>query len=819
MDSEGDEDPKLPPLDFSSTQTALNYFNNTYFFKNDGDRISFVNRLDDNEDEKQILSVALDKFFQMAFARDKEDGVNGLGHFFANNIYGCRFQKVLEAYNEWKEIKDIENLEIDVDDLPRMVDVDFQIKDSNLSHRYDLDCFSDRIDDLISSHENAEERMKYVAPYFCFIQSSGMGKTKILYEYQQMSYKQKGVASFLVIGTDAMKGTTSTFPKLDLANVGPRSEKEIKDMTESQVKVFSKKVASRIFATLDKELMGLITKHPHGNDVQKVALLFDESQYLLKDEFGEEAFRFRCIRRWLMEKPRKGSFRSERRLTVVAVFTGTSTKLTNVLFESDSDLAGPEYPSRFFVPPTREYYRKGRMLHRPFTQTTTMGSCRDLINSTLRLSEYEHAAYRGRPLFAQMAKEGILHENIPAILLRMLRVVNWQDDNRNGWINILATRMQLGQVSADVAADLVANAYANLCSYNSDSRLVRLGYLTDPVLARLAMGMMDGDFRVNGTIGLVDIELVGQNKTWWTEKLFYLLSNEMVRPDKGDSGEISVALYMLFCGDLIRKAINFDNKRSNPGAMSYSQFSVSLDAWLQVMISGGKLPDAPIDDCEVSVGFIQVCRNPLRWYSDSWRCFKEPDFLKYIYESGIAFYTCNNCAMIDMVVPLRIKSNVKGSIDGFCYVPMLISIKSRQEFTQSEADAVFRNMTKRAKADGLERALCFLIVFGSSPGTKPFEGNFSLTNDSVKVSDQLMNGIVMKAMRVPYNDEFGLSAAFNAKPTTAQLEADLFASHDFLNAHTSDGNLTAPSALYSGASVDLINKFKSLWDALKKNRG
>jgi hypothetical protein len=289
----------------------------------------------------------------------------------------------------------------------------------------------------------------------------------------------------------------------------------------------------------------------------------------------------------------------------------------------------------------------------------------------------------------------------------------------------------------------------------------------------------------------------------------------MVRPDKGDSGEISVALYMPFCVDLLRKTINVEIERSNPGAMPYSQFSVSLDAWLQLMLSGGKLPDAPIEDCKVSVGFIQVCRNPLRWYSDSWRCFKDQVFLKYIYESSIAFYTCNNCALIDMVVPLRIKSQEEGSIEGFCYVPMLVSIKSRLQFTQSEANTVFQNMTKRVKTDGLENALCLLIVFGSSPGTGPFKGDFALTKDSMKVSEQLMKGIVMKEMRVPYNDEFGLSVAFNAKPSTAQLEADLFASHDFLNAHGSADALNTTSALYSGASVELKDKVMALWKALK----
>jgi len=395
VDDQGDKTPKRPSLDLSHNQTAFDYFNNSFFFDDWYWQDTFIqafSRL--NEDKKKILTMTLDEFFRTAFQREKADGGRALDRFFLTNMAFCNVDNVLEAYDEWKKIKGIGNLEIDVDNLPRMVNVDFQIKDSNLSHRYDLDCFSDRVDDLIRCHENPGERIKYVAPYFCFVQSSGMGKTKILYEYQQVSYKQKGVASFVAIGNE----TTSIFPKLDLANVGPRPKKNLEEMTELDMRTFRQSVASHIFDTLDKELEGLVTNHPHGNEVQKVALLFDESQYLLKEEFGQEAFRFRCIRRWLMEKPRKDNFRSERRLTVVAVFTGTSSKLTNVLFESDSDLAQPAPPSRFFVPDDRDYFSKGRMLHRPFIQTTTMGSCRDLINSTLMVSEYERAAYRGRPL-------------------------------------------------------------------------------------------------------------------------------------------------------------------------------------------------------------------------------------------------------------------------------------------------------------------------------------------------------------------------------------------------------------------------------------
>ena len=693
----------------------------------------------------------------------------------------------------------------------------FRLKNSNLSHTHDLDCFSNRVDSLFEAHKADNYRHvdvplmdKYVAPYFCFVQSSGMGKTKLLYEYQQVSYKEKGIASFVIVPPDTTNNDVPIFPILDLANVGPRlNEGSAERMTRSENLIHVQKVANEIFATLDSKLKELIENAP-WKEVHKVALLFDESQYLLKEEFGYDAFRFRCIRLWLMEIPRKKTFRRKRNLIVAVVFTGTSSKLTNILFESDDDLKETyRPPSRNFVLGSRKYFDKGFKLHSPFCQTTTIGSCLDLLTKHSALSEYECASYRGRPLFAQMAKEGILHECVPAILLRMLRDPAWIEDNRNGWINLLSTRAQLGLISADVASDLVANTYANLCSYNDDTRFVHLGYLPDPVPARLAMCMMDEDFRINATMGAEIVKLQGQNKKWWSKTLVDLFANEIVSPDKGNSGEVLVALYMLFCGDKLRKQINVENECRSPEVLPYSQFSVSLDAWLQVMLTGGKCPGAkgsgaPTEDCNVSVGFIQVCRNPLRSYDGSWKCLKDQLFLQFIYNSGIAFYTCNNCAVIDMVVPLRIKSNETGNIDGFCYVPMLVSVKSHRNFSRKEATNTYQAMDKRVKEDGLERALCVLIVFGSSGGAKRSPGKFSVKKGST-ISDELTKRVVMGEIRVPHDDEFGLSTAFDAMLPTAQLQADLFSCHPFLKAHGSDDNqdLKNERALYSIASQEL----------------
>ena len=310
----------------------------------------------------------------------------------------------------------------------------------------------------------------------------------------------------------------------------------------------------------------------------------------------------------------------------------------------------------------------------------------------------------------------------------------------------------------------------------------------------LAMMMMDG----NQTLG----DMKGQNKVWWTNKLTEVMSSGMINPDKGDFGEVLVALYMLFCGDMLRQLINEKNKLHGGGVLPYSQFSVSLDAWLQLMLSGGKFPVDDDTNCKVSVGFIQVCRNHLRSYNKSWKGLNNETFLKHIYESGIAFYVFDGCEMIDMVVPMRIKSD-EGKFDGFSYAPMMVSIRSRIGYTQNEAEEECEKMKVRAREAGMTRALCLLMAFGSESDAVPFTDAIEIKKHEA-VSDLVMNGIVAKAIRFPNDDEFGLDAAFNAMVSNTQVEAEIFGSHNFLKGYgPNNDELVAEKAL-RGKSSDKI---------------
>ena len=686
-----------------------------------------------------------------------------------------------------------------------------------------------------------------------------MGKTKLLWEYKRQSMVNHGELTILILSTASLtaseKRNKTVFDViLDLDNILPKVEKArnsiIHKVSSEQQQEDAKHYAHRIFSHLDQMLLRFM-QVPGRKNVTKVALFFDEAQHFLMDEFGYKAFRFRCVRIWLRE---------QRDYTVVAVFAGTNSKLTNFLFETDEELKLPSdratsRPLQHSISDKVQYYEKGSVLYPPFYRTTTAGSCLPLLNATKpkkgTVSEYERAVYYGRPLFALLAKNEELAGSIQTVLYRMLWSHKWSSENKEtsdgpnaiaqgnqsdpakaaqdiqsdpakAWslillacINLLATRIQMGHTSALVASELVANSYTNFLGYIPDSESVLLGYYPDPVCARLAMCMMDETYEHVGVIRAKTRITKGESKKWWTQKLQEIFSSGIVSPDKGNLGEVVVALYMLFCGDLLRK----ETDKVKKSEQRYTQFSVSMDNWLQLMVSGGDLPpERESMECSVSVGFIQVCRNPLRSYVHSWHSLTDECFLKFIYESGIAFYTCNNCPLIDLVVPLRI--NAEGPKKGFEYCPMLISIKCHADFTDNEAKTECKKMEDRARKDHLEKAFCLLIVFGSRQ-TDPFS-DYESRDEYVTTSELLrQKKVIVQAIRVPLTDTFGLSHHFNDMIPQGRLDSELLASHTFLMGHQMDGKskndpfLEAEKAfLYSHVKSSTKQDFISLKEAM-----
>ena len=78
--------------------------------------------------------------------------------------------------------------------------------------------------------------------------------------------------------------------------------------------------------------------------------------------------------------------------------------------------------------------------------------------------------------------------------------------------------------------------------------------------------------------GWNDLGFTGKGGRFWVEMAERAFSTKLCLPEKGDAGEIFAALYMLLCGDIIRKE-NDQNLES---------FAISIDDWFVLLKNGGE---------------------------------------------------------------------------------------------------------------------------------------------------------------------------------------------------------------------------------------
>ena len=176
--------------------------------------------------------------------------------------------------------------------VDRPVTIGYKIKDSDLSHQYDLQLFTKKVIETDNNYYDdvgARGPNTYVAPYFCMIQSSGMGKTRLLYEYRNSTcsaddntrcYEAKTILSGPIKLEAAEKGIFDwTF------SVSLSASQEQEDM-----EILRKTNAESIYEFLDEMVnKELQWKNDDWSNTTRV-LMFDEAHLLLENEYGIEAF-------------------------------------------------------------------------------------------------------------------------------------------------------------------------------------------------------------------------------------------------------------------------------------------------------------------------------------------------------------------------------------------------------------------------------------------------------------------------------------------------------------------------------------------------
>lgn len=670
------------------------------------------------------------------------------------------------------------------------VTITHAITGSTLSHSFDIQSLSDRVLDVFGefypdSNVTSNVHETFCGPYFPFIQSSGMGKTKILFEYRRYINSNT---------TDPANASKPDFAKFILCRSQKAQEEGdvfdgFLDLQIDKNATFEKNKCT-VFETLDKLLP------QESESATRGVLMFDEVHYLLdegtykaSDGNGEKtmaAMLFRLIRLWLCKK------RSHTQL--VAIFAGTTAKIKNFII--GDDLAAELKSDSRQESSSEDFYARGKNTFPPFFTTTTIGCLQSRPNAleqgtNITKSDHTAAVVYGRPLFATLTPDKY-QSFLPEVLGRMVSrsgSVTWTEDS-NVWMNILATRAQIGQTSFERASKLVASSYAVLVGVSAmdegpNGTGICIAYLPDPVCARLAMCMMDERWEMNTANG---IKVRGQCKHWWVKKMKELYSEQICSPEKGNFGEVMVALYCLFCADAIRG--NLDG--------AYNTFSVPLEEWIDQLVcqagaasekptATSKQPTAKKQKAEakteqvLSFGAIQVCRNYVRSYNTSWASIMRQGFLANMYKSGVGYYAFAGCEIIDLVFSLRLGSDK--------YLPLLMSVKSHVYFAPGNAEKECQRMadkvaeaTKGVAESQQFGALCILVVFGS--GSDSNDGELKLDKSCTA---QLKSGnVVSKVLRISMEDKFGFSEAFRELTTAETEESELLASHSVISSHCKD---------------------------------
>lgn len=234
------------------------------------------------------------------------------------------------------------------------------------------------------------------------------------------------------------------------------------------------------------------------------------------------------------------------------------------------------------------------------------------------------------------------------------------------------------------------------------------------------MCLMHDGFTFKGTgNGAKREHILGAKKREMAAMMGRIFSEGICLPAKGDYGEIATALYILFCGDILRKKKCAD----------YKEFSVSFSQWMSLVQNQGfENQDGDNQDGDnIFVNCIQFYRQDLRLKLDD---MANKRFLQGLYEKACAIYCGNNFEAIDLVVPCY-------SAKDKSHLPAAFSVKNYGYMSPEKAMSFLKESWTKMNQAGIDRGLCALVIVGQD---RP-QGN--VTAEDYK--DQAINILNQKA--------------------------------------------------------------------------
>ena len=606
-----------------------------------------------------------------------------------------------------------------------------------LTHTLDINAFLERLDEVRRWHDDSEERKQYLAPLLPVVQSSGTGKSRLLYEARKRLRKMGCLCRSILLtdqdpeavkrNLDENEDKDEEIPSYDeVFKVEEASNDDEKTKLRNNFRTFVLNQCKEALENLKKKN----DYEEQGPPDRHICLFFDEAQHLTVDK----GFLFRVLR-WIVQeipKYREDPFSS---FKITVVLAGTNSALTN--FFPETEIA---FRTSRYLTDSGNYYEEGQQQYSPFFHLRTQGclasECGNNESKTDKggpkesITEYEAMIPFSRPLFYLLHAEDKLgndQEFDIALKIVLGKGAAWRDNVRS-CLSVLATRVQMGVTSTDVVSDLVSNGYAHLTYFQNKSKIdmgipsrASFSFLPDPVCARIAMRLTDATTRIQmnnpkPSSPRHSTPISGIEKRTIVQMMGRIFSTGLCLPAKGDVGEIAISLYLLFCGDVLRKKHNPPESSFQFSPQKfYQKLSVDVGSWLDLVWNGGESAEGETTPTQISsssenpwnnftINCIQFFRYSVR---SSFAEMSDPVFLKSLYSKGCAIYCPTNFPAVDKVIPCCHCQQEKKD-----YLPVFFSDKNYAALYPGEAVNFLFSSWKALKEEGISKGLLFLAITG-----------------------------------------------------------------------------------------------------------
>ena len=600
--------------------------------------------------------------------------------------------------------------------------------DEKMAHELDVTALEDRIMMIEKWHTDPKMRDKHLAPLLAIIQSSGTGKSRLMNCVRNKASLKSTSRTILLAASTFDQGKKSQIKK-DFDDIYIVQKNDSKTKQRSNFVAFVRDQCSKAL-----ENSGV----SNLNNKQFVRLFFDEAQHLAYND----GLLIRALR-WITREVNCKSGDDKRSCFLTVVLAGTNSALANYFPETEQK-AGESRTTDL----EGGHYEKGTVPFPPFFMLRTMG-CLSLssdksenggamsTNKSEYASKYESMIQYSRPLFAKLHKNNSFDKTKEYEVVKkvILGRADWKKDKKS-CLSVLGTRIQMGRTSTPIVSDLVSKGYAHLTYYEHGQGDVlnraSFAFLPDPVCARIAMCLMDDRFKFHGNSSgpKVEFDICGAKRTEMATMMGTIFSEGICLPAKGDYGEIATALYILFCGDILRKQ----------KCAEYKEFSVSFSKWMGLIQNQGKSEGADNQDGDnqdggkiLSVNCIQFFRQDLRLKLDD---MANETFLKGLYQKACAIYCKSNFEAIDLVVPCFYENDNR-------FLPAAFSVKNYGYMSPEDATFFLYESWSKLNQAGIKQGLCVLVIIGQD---RPFE-NVSAENYKTQAIDMDISVKIKKGKR------------------------------------------------------------------------